>query len=180
MEGYQYGCEQWLKLEPDNDEVAQGLAGAYLNNVRPCLALRAFQNFLKKWPDHPRAPEARQTVSGLEEALPGMLTAAGLSEEDGYQSIAAARRDAVAHEPGQVCTGATSGRGGLAAQARLRSDAQQLERDRFHGRRYGTGDCHSAPCAGRQPDNIHALSNLIRYLCSIAQWDEARDAGAAT
>ena len=78
MEGYQYGCEQWLRLEPDNDEVTIGLAGAYLRNVRPCLALRAFREFLKKWPNHPRAPDARQTAADLEETLPAMLARASM------------------------------------------------------------------------------------------------------
>jgi len=174
MEGYQYSCEQWLKLEPDNDEVAQGLAGAYLNNVRPCLALRAFQNFLKKWPDHPRAPEARQTVSGLEEALPGMLTSAGLSEEDGYQV-------SLLHEEMQ----SRMSQGKYALARRLCEEILQRKPDyvptlnNLSAIDFMEGDTARAIATARrvldvQPDNIHALSNLIRYLCSIAQWDEAR------
>jgi tetratricopeptide (TPR) repeat protein len=174
MEGYQYACEQWLKLEPDNDEVALSLAGACLNNVRPCLALRAFQHFLKKWPDHPRAPEARRTVSNLEEALPNLLATAGLSGDDGYQI-------SLLHEEMQT----RMSQGKYAQARRLAEEILQRKPDyvptlnNLSAIHFLEGDAAQAIATARrvletQPDNIHALSNLIHYLCSLAQFDEAR------
>jgi len=174
MESYQYGCEQWLRLEPDNDEVALGLAGAYLSNARPCLALRAFRDFLKKWPNHPHASDARQTVAGLEETLPALLAGAGLSDEDGYQI-------SLLHEEMQSYLNQ-----GKYAQAR-RLGEEVLQRkpnyvpalNNLSAIYFMDGDTAQAIATARrvldaQPHNIHALSNLIHYLCAIAQVDEAR------
>ena len=57
IQGYQAACERLLKIDRNNAEVSLGLAGAYLSNVRPMLALRAFRDFVRRWPDHPRAHE---------------------------------------------------------------------------------------------------------------------------
>jgi tetratricopeptide (TPR) repeat protein len=174
MESYQYACEQWFKLEPANDEVALGLAGAYLSNMRPCLALRAFQNFLKKWPDHPHAPDARQTISGLEEALPGMLAEVGLSGDEGYQI-------SLLHEELQT----RMSQGKYAAARRLAEEILRRKPDyvpvlnNLSAIHFMEGNTAQAVATAHrvleaEPDNIHALSNLIHFLCSNAQFAEAR------
>jgi len=57
IESYQAACEQLLKIDRNNADVSLGLAGAYLSNGRLMLALRAFRDFVRRWPDHPRAHE---------------------------------------------------------------------------------------------------------------------------
>jgi len=56
---YQRVCECLVKLAPDDPEALLSLAGAYLDNLRLALALRTFQRFLDRWPNHERAQEAR-------------------------------------------------------------------------------------------------------------------------
>src|ERR687886_1422217 len=45
MQAYQRAAERLLRLTPDDPEVMLALAGAYLTNVRPALALRTFRRF---------------------------------------------------------------------------------------------------------------------------------------
>src|SRR5450759_4837717 len=65
-EGYQYAGERLLEIDPNNADAALSVAGAYMANLRPAMALRAFRNFLQRFPDHPRAGEASQTAAQLE------------------------------------------------------------------------------------------------------------------
>src|SRR6266516_678747 len=55
MPGYQHACERLIRLVPDDPDLTLGLAGAYLRNLYPVLAMRTFRRFLERWPDHPRA-----------------------------------------------------------------------------------------------------------------------------
>src|SRR2546423_1520119 len=52
---HQSATEQAVALDPRNADLALMLAGAYLVNLRPVLAVRAFRRFAERWPDHPRA-----------------------------------------------------------------------------------------------------------------------------
>src|SRR3990172_1118700 len=49
MGTYQMACERLEKLVPDDADVMLGLAGAYMVNLHPALALRTFRSFLEKW-----------------------------------------------------------------------------------------------------------------------------------
>jgi tetratricopeptide (TPR) repeat protein len=82
MESYQKHCEQLLEVTPDDPDVMLGLAGAYMSNVRPALAIKIFHRFLERWPDHQRANDVRNTAANLERITRENLAALGLSGED--------------------------------------------------------------------------------------------------
>src|SRR5439155_6217757 len=82
---YQRICEQLVRLWPDDPDVTLGLAGAYLSNLYPLLALRTFGRFLERWPGHGRADEVRATVSDLEAKLPDLLGDIGLTGDDAVE-----------------------------------------------------------------------------------------------
>src|SRR5262249_8865954 len=48
----------------------------------PFLARRTFRRFLERWPDHPRAAEARATAERLEATIPQLLGEVGLTGDD--------------------------------------------------------------------------------------------------
>ena len=62
-------AEKLHALDPDDADVAVLLAGLYLMNRRPELAYRQFGEFLERFPNDPRAPEARRTYAGLESGV---------------------------------------------------------------------------------------------------------------
>jgi tetratricopeptide (TPR) repeat protein len=173
-EEYQYACERLLKIDPINGDVALALAGAYMANLRPALALRAFQNFLQRFSDHPRAGEARQTVVELESMLGSILRDLGLSDETGLPLAAL-------HEEMQ----ADLNQGKYAQVYRIgeellrRSPNFAPALNNISLAYFADGKLERAiECAQRvlsfEPANIHALSNLIRFLCISGRWLEAR------
>jgi tetratricopeptide (TPR) repeat protein len=173
-ERYQYACERLLKVDPGNADATLGLAGAYMANLRPALALRAFRRFLERWPDDERAAEARETAAELEAEMPGLSKDLGISAEEGRQL-------AIQHEEMQV----------YLAQGRFRQVRQTAEAILRHYPNFAPafnnlslahwaeGRIDDAVAAAQQvlslePDNVHALSNLVRFLCTSGRADEAQ------
>jgi len=73
IHSYLWTMYQLHRLIPNRLEANLGLAGAYLVNGRLGLALRAFRNFLKKWPRYEEAEEIKKTIARLETALSEIL-----------------------------------------------------------------------------------------------------------
>jgi len=170
---YQVACEQLLRLTPRDPDIALMLAGAYLTNMRPMLALRTFYRFLDRWPDHERAGEAREMVAEIEAGVDDLLADLGLPGEDGLEL-------ATLHEEVQSLL-----EQGKYAQAR--KVAEQLLRrypdfapaiNNISLTYLAEGRLDQAIATAQRvlafaPDNIHALSNLTRYLCMSGRVDEA-------
>jgi tetratricopeptide (TPR) repeat protein len=176
--GYQSAAQRLVKEEPDNPEATYGLAGSYLGTMRPALALRTYRDFVECWPDHEYTTDARQAIARLEEALPELM--ADLEVTDDKADLELVLR----HEEMQVY---------LAQQdfARVRRTAQSILRQRpnfapalnnLSLAYWVEGRLDRAIESAEQvlsyaPDNIHALSNLIHFLCLTGQTEEARAYG---
>ncbi len=171
---YQEAAERLLQINPDNADATLGLAGAYMENIRPMLALRTFRHFLDRFSNHPRAAEVRQTVAELEANLDRMLADMNLSGED-------AAEIATWHEQAQSFL-----EQGKYLECR-QLEEQILERrpnflpalNNISQTYWMEGNTEEAIASCRRvldsnPDNYHALSNLTRYLCVSGQLDEAR------
>jgi len=175
IEGYQRACERLVKIEPHNDEAALGLAGAYMANIRPALALRAFRRFLQRWPDHKQAADVRETVAELEAGMSTLFQDLGLpADEQDWQL-------AIQHEEMQS----------YMAQERFRQVRQTaqaiLQRypefapalNNLSLAHWADGQTAQAIAAAEKvlafdPENIHALSNLVHFLCAAGRNDEAQ------
>jgi len=172
-ERYQVVCEQLLRLTPDDPDVTLMLAGAYLTNMRPALALRTFRRFLDRWPDHDQADEVRKAVADIEAGMDGLLTALELPGEDGLEL-------AVSHEEVQLLL-----EQGKYPQARKVAERLLRRRPDFAPALnnisltyLAEGRLDQAISTAQRvlafaPDNVHALSNLTRYLCMSGRVDEA-------
>jgi tetratricopeptide (TPR) repeat protein len=178
METYQYAAEQILRLTPDDADLTLGLAGAYMGNVRPALALRTAHHFLDRWPDHPRAAEVHKMIADVEPLLVAELSRAGFAGPD-------AREDAARHE--EIQSLLSQGRW---AQARLLAE-QILRRNpdlvpvlnnlslvSFMEGRLDDAIAIAERVLARDGDNYHSLSNLTRYFCIEGRMADARDMAA--
>ncbi|HEX9371462.1 MAG TPA: tetratricopeptide repeat protein, partial [Roseiflexaceae bacterium] len=168
-------CEQLVKLDPRDPDVALMLAGAYLINLMPILALRTFRDALERWPDYPRAIEVRRTAAELEERVGNLLADLRLSGDAAFELAAL-------HEEARA----------LLAQARY-AEARKVEEQLLHHRPDFTpalnnisvtyaveGQLDQAITTARRvlaldPDNFHALANLVRFSCLSGRVDEARE-----
>lgn len=172
---YQHACEQLLQVDRNNSDAALGLAGAYLSNVRPVLALRAFQHFLQRWPDHERAADVRKTVAELESKLPDLFAQLGVSDDETGWQIAAQNEEMQVHlAQGQFRLARQT------AEAILKHDPQFAPAlNNLSMAHWAEGKLDQALEAAQrvlafEPANVHALSNVIHFMCVSGRSDEAK------
>ncbi len=173
-EGYQSASERLLTVDRHNADAALGLAGAYLSNGHPMLALRAFSEFVQRWPDHSRVNEVRATVANLERMMPELLQDLDLPSEQAIEFAAQ-------HERVQS----------LLAQGRYREVRQVAETilkrvprfapalNNLSLAQWSDGHPDRAIASAQRVlefelDNVHALSNLIRFPCAAGRANDAR------
>jgi tetratricopeptide (TPR) repeat protein len=84
MRGYEWALYRLLKIDRSEPEALLGMAGAYMSNFRPAMAIQAFQRFLHRWPEHLRAAEARETLQGIQAALQKELYELNLPENEAF------------------------------------------------------------------------------------------------
>jgi tetratricopeptide (TPR) repeat protein len=178
MHGYEWACYRLLKTEHNNADAALGMAGAYMANLRPALAIGAFERFLARWPDHERSGDARETLGTLKDALREELSDLQLSETESFEL---ARQ----HE-----------------EIRFFLDHRLLLRGKQMAEKLLSSHPHFAPALNNlsqifalqgemdrametarkvleiDPENIHALSNLTRMLFVSDKLEEARSLAA--
>jgi tetratricopeptide (TPR) repeat protein len=164
IHGYLWAMYQLHGLIPNRLEVNLGLAGAYLANGRLSLALRAFRNFLKKWPAYEDAEEIKKTIARLETALTETLAKLDFTLEGGLDFACKHEELQVLmeHQETQRCK--------QLAEALLKqrplfapvwnnlSQAYWIEGNLSKA----IETCEQV--LKLEPDNIHALSNISRYL----------------
>jgi tetratricopeptide (TPR) repeat protein len=174
MVGYQRAAERLIRIQPNDPDLAIGLGGVYLSNMRPLLALRAFRSFLERFPGHPRAAEVRKTIADLEPGVEQLLSEGGLEGPDRYEI-------AELHEQLQSALGQ-----GEFPQVRRLAE-QLLKRKPDFAPALNNlamaylmeGKLAQAIATERRvlefdPGNIHALANLVIYHCRLGRIDDAR------
>lgn len=171
---YQLVCSRLSQLKPDDPDVTLMLAGAYVANLRPILALRTFQQLLSRWPNHHRANEIRDTIAQLEETKNQIIAEVGLSVEESLEV-------AVLHETAQSCIEQgqyVEGRQAVEALLCIRPDSipdlNNLSLIYFLESNLEQAIATAQQVLDLDPNNIHALSNLTRYRCLNGQLEEAK------
>jgi tetratricopeptide (TPR) repeat protein len=173
--GYERAAERLHKLRPNDPDLTLMLAGAYMVNIRPVHALRAFHSVVERWPEHPRAGEAQKTIAELGERLAPELEHLGLAGAE-------AEEIAWQHEEVLVLNSRHAYAEARAAAERLLSlrpdfvpalnnaslasfSLSDLEQAIGYARRALEVDAH----------NFHALGNLSRYLLLSGRTEEAAE-----
>lgn len=170
---FQGACQRLVAVKPSAGFTLM-LAGACLTNLMPILALRTFQQFVERWPDHPRAGEAREMIAELESKLDDVLDGLHLSGPDGLEVAAL-------HEEVQSLLAQ-----GKYPEARRKAEELLRRRPNFSAALnnisqayFAEGLLEQAITSAQQtletdPQNVHALSNLTQYLYCSGRKDEAR------
>ncbi len=161
------------KLRPNSPDINLGLADAYLKTGRMALALRTFERFLDHWPGHSDAGDAKKTVQALHKGLKEILAELELPEEEGLEF---ARK----HEELQVCLDAGQYQRGksLAKELRERKPDFAPAFNNLSQIYWLEGNLPEAIQTCQQvfefePDNIHALGNIVRFLYLSGRKEEA-------
>lgn len=172
--GYLNTMYRLHKIMPNRGDVKFGLAGAYLSEGRVALAYQTFGEFLKKWKHHERTKDAEDALVMLKENLDDILAQLGLDFENGLKF-------ASQHELLQVFMG-------LGEYRQCKKLAKRLIKERpnfmptFNNLSQVSwleGDLNEAieyslKTLEIEEDNVHALSNLARFMFIRGEEEEAR------
>ncbi len=174
MSTYELAAERLLKLTPEDPALTLGLAGAYLSNLRPALAHRTFQRFLKRWPDHPQAAEARKTSAEMAEIVRDNMAHEGIASEDALE-VAALNEESASLMEHDDQFGARR----VAEALLLRHPAFVPALNNLSQIHYLEGYLDRAIATARraletEPGNFHALGNLVHFQLLAGQPDEAK------
>jgi tetratricopeptide (TPR) repeat protein len=174
MAGYGYACDRLLEINPNDSDTAFALAGAYLSNLHPILALQTFRQAIARWPDAEPAAEARKLVVELEANVDKLLEEMNLTGEGGMEI-------AILHERGQAYLAQHEYQKAREAEEELLRQRPDFvsARNNLSLISFAEGDLEGAIAICQQvlesqPDNIHALSNLTRFYCLQGEREKAR------
>ena len=172
--GYLNAMYRLHKIASNRADVKFGLAGAYMSEGRLALAYQTFGEFLKKWKNHERTKDAEDALVMLKEGLDDILAQLGLDFENGLKFAAQ-------HELLQVFMG-------LGEYRQCKKLAKRLIKERpdftptFNNLSqvaWLEGDLNEAiefslKTLEIEDDNVHALSNLARFMFVQGEEEEAR------
>jgi tetratricopeptide (TPR) repeat protein len=173
QEGYLDTAEQLVKLAPRSPEIALMRAGAYLVNFMPARALQAFRGVQERWPDHER-DMVRETIADLEDRMDDILADLGLEGEQGFEiavlhdemrSLQARARYAEARHVGEQLLRL---RPGFAPALNNISLTYRIEG------RLDQAIASAQHVLELDPDNYHALANLVHFCYIGGRVDEAK------
>lgn len=173
MVHYQRTMEKLVDLDPANADYSFALGSACMTNVRPMLALQSLRQGLALDPDHAMADQAQRMIAKLESLLEETLADMGMTEADGLDM-------AVLHERGQACL--ERGDYDESRQATLAVIERHPEflpaQNNLSLLHWAEGDVEAAIAQAQQvidqqPDNVHALANLVRFYALTQRLDQA-------
>ncbi|HIK12981.1 MAG TPA: tetratricopeptide repeat protein [Oscillatoriaceae cyanobacterium M33_DOE_052] len=161
---YEWACSRLVAVAPNSVNAAIGLAGAYLTNYRPALAMGAFRSFVETWPDHERAPDAREVVAELETKLGPYLAEMGLEGPEAI-SVAALHEKAIS----LLDWGQYQEARAVAEEVLARCPQMDGAHHNISLSYWLDGDTQQAIAIcerflAENPENYNALGNLIRFL----------------
>ena len=172
---YQSTCERLTALDPHQSLFTLGLAQSYLVTGSPMLALKTFRLVAEKWPNHAEIDSVHNSIKDLEADVEECL--AELNVENNAEGVAIAE----AHEQVQChLNRAEFGQARDAGIALLERAPQVLSvRNNVSMAHFFEGEFEEAIAQENKvleenENNIHALSNLIRYHYVLGDEDAAQ------
>ncbi|MCC5896985.1 MAG: tetratricopeptide repeat protein [Phormidium sp. BM_Day4_Bin.17] len=158
---YQNACEKLVELTPDDADTLYALGNIYMVKMYPLAASQVLERALTIAPEHESAARAREILSTITPKIPEIL------EELGSDDFEAA----LLHERGQMYL--AQGNYPAAREAELeviqRYPGFVPARNNLALVNWSEGNVEEAIATSKavldsEPDNIHALSNLVHFL----------------
>ncbi|HNT77334.1 MAG TPA: tetratricopeptide repeat protein [Anaerolineae bacterium] len=175
MNNYQRILQEMIELEPDDPLLWKDLADTYLLTLYPVLALQTYRQYLQRWPDHEDAASVRELLEKIEPETRRILGEVKVPDDADGLALAA-KLDQLRNYLAQGDTGKAR----QAAQVLLATYPHFAPaHNNLSLAHWMEGNLEAAIQAARQvlayePDNVHALSNLIHFLYLLGRVNEAR------
>ncbi len=170
---YEHAIRRLIRIDSKDPDISYALAGAYLVNGRPALAIRAFQDAVRRWPKHPQAGYALQEIQRLIKTLREQTGHLDWSEERLLDLYAQ-------HDDLRYCMSHGDYRRGRQIADKLLQKFPDfvpvinnlVQLLSLEGQ-FDQAIQYSLHVLEIEPDNIHALSNLARLHFLGGRPDEA-------
>lgn len=162
------------ELMPNDPDIAFGLAGAYLSNVFPALAVAALRKGVARWPNHPMAAHARGTIAEVESEMTKEWARAGLPADHAADLAALHEQVQVELHEGRYAEARRLAERVLSKAPRFTAPLNNISLAHFAEGRLNEAIVTARRVLEIDPDNFHALANLAHYLCLLGRLDEAR------
>jgi len=168
--GLEKACRRLLRLAPEHPTARLQLSHAHNLSGRPLLALNELRAFVA---GHAAPPPAANLIADLERIVAERLDELGLAGNSGLATLAASEEAGMLWEHGELDAAlAAFDRLGRIAPDFVPGLNNRSQVEWVAGNRPGAIDWAERVLA-RDPDNAHALSNLVRYLFLSGRADEA-------
>lgn len=171
---YLLALESWHRQQPNDADVTLALGDAYMRNLRPVLALRTFESFQQRWPDHPQVPEVEQVLMQLRPSVDEMLAEAGLSGEEGLQLAALHEEIQSLMDQGRTSEARATAQKFLKRWPDFVPVLNNLTLVLTVEGAYDQAIATARRALEIDPENVHARGNLIRVLMMTGQVEKAR------
>ena len=167
-------CEGLVGLKPQNPDVAYALAGAYLANAMPLMALQAFRRAIELDPEHENVSDARETIEELEGIADKLLAEVGIEDQNGWELALLHEQAISALEFGEFAAARQASNAALAKKPDFLSARNTLSLISWQEGKFGDAIATAQAILEDAPDNIAALSNLVQFLTLTGDEDAAR------
>ena len=165
------------KIAPNDPDVFLALGHAYIHQGRTSFAIQTFEHFLKRWPQHAEFEAIQEIVVKAKQLRDEFFQKQGLFGEE-------AEKLALLHE--EIQNNLQRGRHrevrtlvqqALAIKPNFPPALNNLSLAYFLEGNSPKAIETAEKILQFDPGNIHALSNLVRFYCSLGKWEEAREFG---
>jgi tetratricopeptide (TPR) repeat protein len=173
ISAYEWAIYRLLKVKRDNSDAHLALAGAHASNLRPALAIKELEYFLRRWPDHQQAGEALQLLDKLRSGLLVEATRLQLTDDDALDL--GCQNDEVRFflEHGQYAQGRQAAEKLLKRYPNFAPALNNLSQLYAQAGELQAAIDLTHRVLNNEPDNVHALSNLTRLLFLSGQPEAA-------
>jgi tetratricopeptide (TPR) repeat protein len=169
-------CERLLAVSREEPPAMVALAIAYQHTGRPVLALRTLRRVLARWPDAEDAQVARDGIAALEPEVAAHQAHTGQTGEDGLETLALHEEALNLIERGDPVLARQTEERVLRRAPGYAPALNTISQSYAQEGAYAQAIRCARRVIERDPRNVHALGNLVRYLCLSGALDEARAA----
>ena len=160
---YQTYAERLVPLIPEDADALMGLAGAYLSNTFPWLALTTLQRLVQRFPDHPTVPEAQKTIATLQELMVESAAQEKLAQKNVLDVLVLHDRLRASLNDGDLQGVQRTAANLLALTPAFIPALNNLSQAEFALGNSARGIELAEQALALDADNIQALSNLARF-----------------
>lgn len=171
---YQQACEQLFAMTP-NGTCAYALGSAYLANFYPLLALKTFRQALVLDPDHDLANDVRKTIKTLEPIEQVALDSLGFKGAERVDMAILQERSQAYLAQGDYAKSREAEERVLEVCPDFIPAHNNLSLVSWQEANVGGAIAKAHFVLEQEPENIHALSNLIHFL--VLSGDEETASG---